>query len=284
MTAAKPVMSVRGVTKTFGTGDLAVHAIRGVDMDVYAGEVVLVMGPSGSGKTTLLSVMGALLKPTAGEVWIGAERVSDLPEAKLPKVRLRNLGFVFQDYNLLSAISARENVEIVMDFAGVSSTETRRRAEELLADLGLAERLDFRPRDMSGGEKQRVAIARALANEPLILLCDEPTANLDSKIGHDIIVRLRAIADDQGRSVVIVSHDERIKPHADRVLWLEDGAFTEMAQMAIDPVCGMAVERETAPASFDNDGEMYYFCSRGCRSEFIEDLEAAGGSEREAAD
>ncbi len=268
---ADTFMRVRGVTKTYGAGDLVVHAIRGVDLDVGAGELILIMGPSGSGKTTLLSIMGALLKPTTGEVWVGEERISDLPESKLPAVRLRNLGFVFQDYNLLSSLTARENVQVVMDFAGLPGPDARQRAGALLADLGLGERLDFRPRDMSGGEKQRIAIARALANEPLILLCDEPTANLDSKIGHDIVVRLRGIADEQGRSVVIVSHDERIKPHADRVMWLEDGVFAEMAGMAIDPVCGMAVERERAPARLETAEGTYYFCSRGCKREFAEE-------------
>lgn len=270
------VLEVRNVTKTFGTGKLAVQAIRGVDLLVGSGEIVLIMGPSGSGKTTLLSIMGAILKPTSGDVWIDQQLVSNLPEAKLPDVRLHNLGFVFQDYNLLASLTARENVQIVMDFAGVPPTEARQRAEELLAELGLSERQEFRPRDMSGGEKQRVAIARALANEPLILLCDEPTANLDSKIGHDIVVRLRDIADSQGRSVVIVSHDERIKPHADRVLWLEDGVFTEIARMAIDPVCGMAVEREEAPAKLEQDGSTLYFCSRGCKMEYLGNLPDTG--------
>lgn len=268
-----PVLRVEAVTKTFGEGDLAVHAVRSVDLKVWPGEVVLIMGPSGSGKTTLLSIMGALLKPTSGDVWIGEMNVSGIGEKELPEVRLGSLGFVFQDFNLLSSLSARENVQLVMDFAGVPAAEARERAEGLLGELGLADRLDFKPRDLSGGEKQRIAIARALANEPLILLCDEPTANLDSKIGHEIITRLRSIADEQGRSVVIVSHDDRIKPHADRILWLEDGAFTEIEAMAVDPVCGMSIERDKAPAVLEQDGETYYFCSQGCKREFIEGQE-----------
>lgn len=268
----QPVLSARGVVKTFGEGPTAVSAIRGVDLDVYPGEVILVMGPSGSGKTTLLSIIGALMKPTSGQVWLESQEITKLSERRLPDVRLRHLGFVFQDFNLLSALTASENVQVVLDLAG--SRGARKRAEELLTDLGLGERLHHKPADLSGGEKQRVAIARALANEPAILLCDEPTANLDSKIGHDIVTRLRGIADEQGRSVVIVSHDERIKPHADRILWLEDGQFSEMARMETDPVCGMSIERDKAPATIEHGGRTYYFCSIGCKREFEEKIAA----------
>ncbi len=251
-------------------------AIKGVDLDVARGEVVLIMGPSGSGKTTLLSILGALLKPTSGQVTIGGRDIAALSERRLPAIRLKYLGFVFQDFNLLSALSARENVEIVINMAGTRGSAARERAEELLHGLGMGERLDFRPADLSGGEKQRVAIARALANEPLMLLCDEPTANLDSKIGHDVIARLRGIADEQSRSVLIVSHDDRIRPHADRVMWLEDGLFKEMAAMEIDPTCGMSIERDKAAATLSREGKTYYFCSRGCAREFSEKIEGGG--------
>ena len=267
------VISIRGVVKTFGEGATAVSAIKGVDLDVYSGEVILIMGPSGSGKTTLLSIMGALMKPTSGDVWLEGDEITALSESRLPDVRLRRLGFVFQDFNLLSALTAVENVEVVLGLAGVSGAEARRRAVQLLSDLGLAERLHHKPSDLSGGEKQRVSVARALANEPAVLLCDEPTANLDSKIGHDIVVRLREIADTQDRSVVIVSHDERIKPHADRILWLEDGRFKEMERMETDPVCGMSIERSRAAATLDRDGRTLYFCSNGCMREFEEKIE-----------
>lgn len=266
----EPVVVVSGVTKTFGEGATRVDALKGVDLEVASGEVVLVMGPSGSGKTTLLSIAGALLKPTAGTVTIGGEEVTSRSERELPALRIRKVGFVFQDFNLLSALTARENVELVLDLAGMSSAGARRRAEDLLSELGLERRLDFRPEKLSGGEKQRVSIARALANDPDVLLADEPTANLDSKIGHEVVVRLRDIADARGKSVVIVSHDERIRPHADRVLWLEDGAFKEIAAMAVDPVCGMAVERDSAAATLERDGVTYYYCSRGCMKEFLE--------------
>jgi len=148
------------------------------------------------------------------------------------------------------------------------SLSKRQRAATLLTDLGLAERLNFLPEKLSGGEKQRVAIARALINHPAIILADEPTANLDSKIGHEIMRLLRRIAKEQGRSVVIVSHDQRIKDIADRVLWLEDGQFKEMVTMVEDPVCKMAIEREKAVAQWEFMGVNYYFCSQGCRAEF----------------
>lgn len=270
----KPVIVAKNIVKKFGEGATEVVALKNVSLEVAAGEVVLIMGPSGSGKTTLLSVLGALLKPTSGSVKLGDEEISVLSEAELPDVRLNHLGFIFQDFNLLSALTARENVELVMNLAGVRGMEARQQAERLLTDLGLGERLDFKPEKLSGGEKQRVAISRALANEPDILLCDEPTANLDSKIGHDIIRRLQNIARRDGKSVVIVSHDARIKEHADRVLWLEDGEFKEMAVMERDPVCGMSIEREKAAARVEHRGREFFFCSKGCAAEFREDPEA----------
>lgn len=207
----EPIIVADGVTKIFGEGETKVEALRGVDLAVMPGEVVLVMGPSGSGKTTLLSILGALLKPSSGRISIAGIDVTTLSERRLPNLRVRELGFVFQDFNLLSALTAVENVQVVMDFAGVAHAESRQRAERLLGDLGLSGRLSFLPEKLSGGEKQRVAIARALANDPAVLLCDEPTANLDSKIGHDVVAHLRRIADEREKAVVIVSHDERIK-------------------------------------------------------------------------
>ncbi|MEO6059461.1 MAG: ATP-binding cassette domain-containing protein [Candidatus Limnocylindria bacterium] len=261
-------LDVRDVTKRFGDGETAVTAVRGVTLAVDPGEVVLIMGPSGSGKTTLLSMMGALLRPTSGSIHLDGTEISALSEARLPAIRLRQFGFIFQDFNLLSALSVRENVALVAELAGLSGRAARDKASALLTELGLGERLDFLPEKLSGGEKQRVAIARALINDPTLILADEPTANLDSKIGHEIMRLLRRIAKDQGRSVVIVSHDQRIRDIADRVLWLEDGAFKDMVTMATDPVCGMAVERERV-VSGSRDGETYFFCSNGCRAEFL---------------
>ena len=261
-------LDVPDVSKRFGNGETVVTAVHGVSLAVEPGEVVLIMGPSGSGKTTLLSMMGALLKPTAGSIHLDGTEISGLSEGLLPDIRLRRFGFVFQDFNLLSALSVLENVALVAELAGTRTKAARTKATSLLTELGLGERLGFLPEKLSGGEKQRVAIARALINDPALVLADEPTANLDSKIGHEIMRLLRRIAKEQGRSVVIVSHDQRIRDIADRVLWLEDGAFKNMVSMATDPVCGMAVEREHA-VSAEHAGETYWFCSKGCRSEYL---------------
>jgi len=218
-------LRVEGVTKRYGAGATEVVAVRNVSLAVAPGEIVLIMGPSGSGKTTLLSMLGALLKPTEGTIHLNGEVISALAENRLPDIRLRQFGFIFQDFNLLSALTALENVAIVAELAGMRNGEACKKAAALLAELGLGGRLNFLPEKLSGGEKQRVAIARALINDPTLILADEPTANLDSKIGHEIMRLLRNIAREQGRSVVIVSHDQRIKDIADRVLWLEDGQF-----------------------------------------------------------
>ena len=272
-----PTLDVRDVSRRFGDGGADVLAVRGVSLAVEPGEIVLIMGPSGSGKTTLLSMMGALLKPSAGSIHLDGTEISSLSEGRLPDIRLRQFGFIFQDFNLLSALTVLENVAIVAELCGVRGRPARDKATALLTDLGLGERLEFLPEKLSGGEKQRVAIARALVNDPALILADEPTANLDSKIGHEIMRLLRRIAKDQGRSVVIVSHDQRIRDIADRVLWLEDGAFKDIVTMATDPVCGMAVEREHA-VSTERDGQAYFFCSRGCREEFFGSLRADGGN------
>jgi len=263
-------LRIEHVSKRFGSGETKVVAVRDVSLDVAPGEVVLIMGPSGSGKSTLLSMLGALLKPTEGEIRLGDEVLSALSENRLPTVRLHQFGFIFQDFNLLSALTVLENVALVAELAGAKRSQAREKARAQLTELGLAERLDFLPEKLSGGEKQRVAIARALINDPALILADEPTANLDSSIGHEVTRLLRHIAREQNRSVIIVSHDARIKDIADRVLWLEDGQFKDMVSMATDPVCGMAVEKEKAVVAEWN-GRTFYFCSRGCRNEFVED-------------
>jgi putative ABC transport system ATP-binding protein len=266
-------LRARKLTKTFGEGDVQVEAVRAVDLDVARGEVVLIMGPSGSGKTTLLSMLGAMLRPTSGSVVIDDVDLVSLSERELPDFRARRFGFVFQDFNLLGSLSALENVEFALNLAGTSGRMARDRATQVLADFGLGERLGFRPQKLSGGEKQRVAIARALVNEPAVILADEPTANLDSKIGHEIARLLRRAAAEQHRSVVIVSHDDRLKDIADRVLWLEDGAFRAVDEMAVDPVCGMRVGRRKGP-HVQYDGRLYNFCSPACRREFVTDPQA----------
>ena len=261
-------IKAEGLVRTFGEGDVQVTAVRGVDLAVEPGEVALIMGPSGSGKTTLLSMLGAMLRPTAGSILVDGVDLATLPESKLPEFRARRFGFVFQDFNLLSALSAQENVEFALNIAGIGGHRAKARSRALLEGFGLARRLRFRPEKLSGGEKQRVAVARALANEPAVILADEPTANLDSRIGHDIARLLRATASEAGRSVVVVSHDDRLRDIADRVLWLEDGAFRAISDMASDPVCGMSVDRGGSP-HYVLDGQTHFFCSTSCREEFV---------------
>lgn len=265
----RTTLQVRHVTKKFGAGTTEVTAVRDVSLTVAPGEIVLIMGPSGSGKTTLLSMLGALLKPSEGTIALDGTTISALAENRLPDIRLKQFGFIFQDFNLLSALTALENVALVAELAGVKHGDARKKAATILTELGLGARLNFLPEKLSGGEKQRVAIAHALVNNPALILADEPTANLDSKIGHEIMRLLRNIAREQNRSVIIVSHDQRIKDIADRVLWLEDGQFKEMRTMATDPVCGMSIERENASATLSLNGTTYYFCAQGCLDEFV---------------
>ncbi len=282
--AAAPAIAARGLTKTFGQGAVSVPAVADVDLEVPAGEVVLVMGPSGSGKTTLLLMLGAMLRPSAGSVEIAGIDLATAPERKLPSLRARHLGFVFQDFNLLSALDALENVALASDLAGSPGRGATDRARELLERFGLGPRLHFRPDQLSGGEKQRVAIARALANDPPVVLADEPTANLDSRIGREIARLLRNLAVADGRSVVIVSHDTRLREIADRLLWLEDGRFRELSAMALDPVCGMSVEQNEGAPHYQHDGTVSWFCSPACREEFAADphhfVRRAAGEER----
>ncbi|MFQ5576293.1 MAG: ATP-binding cassette domain-containing protein [Anaerolineae bacterium] len=263
-------MNVQNVTRRFGSGDTGVVAVQDVSLTVAPGEVVLIMGPSGSGKTTLLSMLGGLLKPSTGRIRLGPDDIGTMDERRLPEVRLQRIGFIFQDFNLLSALTCLDNVALVAQLAGLSRRRARKRARPLLEQLGLGYRLNFLPEKLSGGEKQRVAIARALVNEPDLILADEPTANLDSHHGHETMRLLRRIAKEEKRSVIIVSHDQRIKDVADRVLWLEDGQFKDVVEMALDPVCGMSVDKETAPAQTRHNGNVFYFCARGCRDEFLE--------------
>jgi putative ABC transport system ATP-binding protein len=265
-----PLLRVEHVTKRYGAGQTEVVAVRDVTLAVAPGEMVLIMGPSGSGKTTLLLMLGALLRPSEGTIEVHGATISALPERRLPDVRLKQFGFIFQDFNLLSALTVLENVTLVAQLAGAKKHEARSRARTVLTQFGLEQRLHFLPDKLSGGEKQRVAIARALVNSPAIVLADEPTANLDSKIGHEIMRLLRHIAKEQGHSIVIVSHDQRIRDIADRVLWLEDGQFKELQALVTDPVCGMSLEQDRAVTS-EWDGRSWSFCSKGCRDEFLAD-------------
>ncbi len=225
----RTAIRVRGLSKIYGKGETATHALKGVDLDVNAGEVLLLMGPSGSGKTTLLSIMGCILAPTAGSVRIGAdgEEIVGLPEKELPRVRLKHFGFVFQGFNLFPALTAGENVEVALDLKGIRGRDASRRARAALESVGLSEKSKAHPADLSGGQKQRVAIARALVGDPEIILADEPTAALDSASGQLVMGMLTTLAREENRAVVIVTHDDRVFKYADRIVHIEDGRIHE---------------------------------------------------------
>ena len=211
------------LTKIYKEGALEVPAIQEVSLTAEPGEVLAILGPSGSGKTTLLSMLGCMLRPTHGTITIHGECVSDLDEHRLPWVRRRYVGFIFQSFNLFAALTAAENVEVVLQLKGVDRRRRRQESYELLEAVGLSERAEHLPRDMSGGERQRVSIARALAGDPPLILADEPTANLDWKNGEQVMKLLHGVTRAEGRTVIIVTHDHRVMPYIDRSVRIEDG-------------------------------------------------------------
>ena len=217
------VLEVRDVTKVFEEGSQRVEVLRGVSLSVAPGEVVALEGPSGSGKTTLLSIMGCILSPTGGSVSVAGEAVDQADPRHLRDVRRRAIGFVFQQYNLFPALTALENVEYALGVKGLEGRAARREAQSALERVGLGDRLRFLPRDLSGGQKQRVAIARALAGSPSVLLADEPTANLDTQVGTQVLELFRALAKQEGKGLVIVTHDPKVRQVADRVEGIRDG-------------------------------------------------------------
>ena len=218
-----PLLAVDRLTKVFGSGRTEVVAVSGVDLMTDRKEITLVMGPSGSGKTTLLTMIGCLLRPTSGSIEIDGFDVSALSPREQARVRRTLVGFVFQTFNLLDSLTAQENVEVALNIGGVKGAAATRRARKLLDQAGLGRRLASPAQGLSAGERQRVALARALANRPPLLLADEPTANLDSHHGREVMELLRDLAYEQEVGVVVVSHDERLRGIADRILQLEDG-------------------------------------------------------------
>jgi putative ABC transport system ATP-binding protein len=223
LSAAPAVLLAEGVTKTFVDGKQTVEVLRGVSLAVCPGEVVALEGPSGSGKTTFLSILGCILTPTAGTVIVDGERVDPARPDRLPALRRRAIGFVFQQFNLFPALTALENVEYALNIKGWRGAEARREAEGALQAVGLADRRDFLPRDLSGGQKQRVAVARALAGRPPVLLADEPTANLDTQVGLKVLEMFRSLAKQDGRALLVVTHDPKVRGIADRVVRIRDG-------------------------------------------------------------
>ena len=218
-----PLIELTSVSKDYGAGKLSVRAVNDVSVRVMPGEMVLLSGPSGSGKTTLLSIVGTLLRPTSGTVVISGKDMASMSSKELSDMRLRTFGFIFQDSNLISSLTALENVQLVMDLAHVNPEQVSRRALELLNRFHLGHRINSLPSQMSIGERQRVAIARALANNPKLILADEPTGSLDSKTGHEVMLELKDLTRSEGRGVLVASHDVRLFSTADRILWMEDG-------------------------------------------------------------
>jgi len=221
----KNVIEARDVTKVFEEGSQRVEVLRGVSLDVRAGEVVALEGPSGSGKTTLLSIMGCILTPSSGHVEVDGQAVDGDPD-QLRHVRRRSIGFVFQQYNLFPALTALENVEYALSVKGVRRG-AREQAARVLEQVGLGDRLHFLPRDLSGGQKQRVAIARALAGSPPAILADEPTANLDTTAGRQVLRLFQDLARQQGKGLLIVTHDPSVREVADRVVGIRDGQLVK---------------------------------------------------------
>jgi putative ABC transport system ATP-binding protein len=226
--SADRAVACRGLTKQFGAGDVRVLALRGVDLDIYLGQLTLLVGPSGCGKTTLLSVVAGLLDPTEGVVAVLGADLASLSGRQKAAFRAKNVGFVFQQYNLLPALTAAENAAVPLIIAGVSRREAVGRAAKLLATVGLGERLNALPSQLSSGQQQRVAIARALIHEPRLLVCDEPTSALDAHAGTSIMELLRRVALHRDRAVMVVTHDSRIFGFGDRIVQMSDGR--------IDPV------------------------------------------------
>lgn len=217
-----PIFSARGLTKTYRTGEVAVHALAGVDLDLFAGEMVVLLGPSGSGKSTLLNILGGLDRPTSGWVKFRGDDLTALDERGLTMFRRLNVGFVFQFYNLIPSLTARENVALVTEISTRPMTP-----EQALQLVGLGERMDHFPAQLSGGEQQRVAIARAIAKRPEVLLCDEPTGALDSKTGIRVLEALTAVNTELGTTTAVITHNAAIKDIAHRVIFFADGRISE---------------------------------------------------------
>jgi len=226
------VVELKNVYKIYRTQYYEVRAIDGVNLDIEEGEFVIVMGPSGSGKSTLLNLIGCLDRPTRGEVLINGTNTSNLSDRQLTELRRDTIGFIFQTYNLIPTLTALENVELPMIFKGLGKKEREERAKKLLKDVGLEREMNRKPAELSGGQQQRVAIARALANDPKILLCDEPTGNLDSKSGEQIMEIIRRQNRELGVTVVLVTHDTSLAKFGDRIVRLRDGKIESVEHVS----------------------------------------------------
>ena len=226
-TKAKWVVDAKDITKVYQMGEIEVHALRGLSVQIAPGEVVSIMGPSGSGKSTLMNILGCLDRPTSGEYSLNGESVADLTDDQLADIRNRGVGFVFQSFNLLPRATALVNVELPMRYAELNGRNRKDVARQALEAVGLGDRIRHRPNELSGGQLQRVAIARALVNDPAIIMADEPTGNLDSKAGDEIMALLRSLNKERGTTLIIVTHDPEIAALTDRIISLRDGQIAE---------------------------------------------------------
>jgi putative ABC transport system ATP-binding protein len=237
------VIELQDVTKVYQMGEVAVHALRGVSLQIEKGEMVGIMGPSGSGKSTMMNIIGGLDQPTAGGYLLNGQDVSRLSDDEMAIIRNRQIGFVFQTFNLLPRTSALENTMLPLIYAGTSRSERQEVARQALESVGLGERLDHSPNELSGGQQQRVAIARALVNRPAIILADEPTGNLDSTSGAEVMAILQGLNRERGITVVLVTHDEEIARHAERILHVYDGRITHNEHV-VEPLVAAVAEEE----------------------------------------
>ena len=223
----KPIIKLENVWRTYQLGKTELHALRGLSLEIFPGTFVTIMGSSGSGKSTLLNMIGCLDFPTQGKVYLKGKNISEMPESQLSQFRGKTLGFVFQDFNLLPNLTAAENVMLPMVFQGIPLVERKKKAENLLERVGLKQRMSHQPSELSGGERQRVALARAFANDPEVIVADEPTGNLDSITGKMIMENLKDFHKKQGKTMVIVTHDPKIAEYAEKIVNIKDGQIVK---------------------------------------------------------